>query len=338
MQLSVLIVSCLVAYVHSHVSLSYKDIVFEEWEAFKSTHAKRYVDKNEENFRLKVFMENKHKIAKHNQKASNGLKGYSLAMNHFGDLLHHEFVAIMNGFKKTYRTDSINGSTYLSPHNVVIPKSIDWRTKGYVTDVKDQGQCGSCWSFSATGALEGQHYRKLGFMTSLSEQNLVDCSKSYGNDGCSGGLMDNAFSYIKDNNGLDTEESYPYEARDDKCRFKTRDVGATDTGFVDIPEGSEEKLKEAVGTNGPVSVAIDASHESFQFYSKGVYDEEDCSSEQLDHGVLVVGYGTDANSKEDYWIVKNSWSTKWGDEGYIRMIRNKNNQCGIASSASYPLV
>lgn len=337
MNYSVVLLLCFAVAVQS-IALSYKDVIFEEWETFKQSHGKQYSDKSEENFRLKVFMENKHKIAKHNQRAANGLKGFTLQMNKFGDLLNHEFVSIMNGFKKSYKTDSMNGTTYLSPHNVVIPHSVDWRKQGYVTEVKDQGQCGSCWSFSSTGALEGQHFRKSGVMTSLSEQNLVDCSRSYGNNGCEGGLMDNAFSYIRDNHGLDTENSYPYEGKDDKCRFKARNIGATDTGFVDIPEGNEEKLKEAVATVGPVSVAIDASHESFQFYSKGVYDEEECSSESLDHGVLVVGYGTTPDTKEDYWIVKNSWGTQWGDEGYIKMTRNKKNQCGIASSASYPLV
>uniref|UniRef100_A0A224YDL5 Cathepsin L n=1 Tax=Rhipicephalus zambeziensis TaxID=60191 RepID=A0A224YDL5_9ACAR len=148
--------------------------------------------------------------------------------------------------------------------------------------------------------------------------------------------MDNAFKYIKANKGIDTELSYPYNATDGVCHFKKGDVGATDTGFVDIPEGDENKLKKAVATIGPVSVAIDASHESFQFYSEGVYDEPECSSDQLDHGVLVVGYGT--KDGQDYWLVKNSWGTTWGDEGYIYMTRNKDNQCGIASSASYPLV
>ncbi|XP_054163590.1 procathepsin L-like [Oppia nitens] len=319
------------------LAISYRDVIFEEWESFKVKHGKQYTDQSEENFRLKVFMENKHRIAKHNNRAANGLKGYSLAMNQFGDLLSHEFTALMNGFKKSYRTDSYNGSSYLSPHNVMVPASVDWRDKGYVSEVKNQGQCGSCWSFSATGALEGQHYRKYGKMIELSEQNLIDCSHSYGNNGCEGGLMDNAFAYIKDNHGVDTEGSYPYEAKDKKCRYKARNVGATDTGFVDISEGDENKLKEAVATVGPVSVAIDASHESFQFYSKGVYDEAECSSTELDHGVLVVGYGTSPAS-EDYWIVKNSWGTQWGDEGYIKMTRNKDNQCGIASSASYPLV
>jgi cathepsin L len=335
-QLNCLILLCLLAYVNC-VALSYKDIIVEEWEAFKVKHGKSYTDKSEENFRLKVFMENKHLIAKHNQKASNGLKSYSLEMNQFGDLLHHEFTSMMNGYKMDYKINSSNGSTYLSPANVMVPSSVDWRTKGYVTPVKNQGQCGSCWSFSSTGSLEGQHFRKTGKLISLSEQNLVDCSKSYGNNGCEGGLMDYAFQYVRDNKGIDTEKSYPYEAQDDSCRFNQRNIGATDSGFVDIPQGSETKLKEAVATVGPVSVAIDASHESFQFYSHGVYDEQDCSSESLDHGVLVVGYGT-TDEGQDYWIVKNSWGTSWGDVGYIKMSRNKNNQCGIASSASYPLV
>jgi len=261
-------------------------------------------------------------------------------MNHYGDLLSHEFQAIYNGYRHDLRKNEtlkgLLGATYIEAANVALPKNVDWREKGAVTPVKNQGQCGSCWSFSATGSLEGQHFRKTGHLVSLSEQNLVDCSTRYGNHGCNGGLMDFAFKYIKDNKGIDTEESYPYEAMDDECRYHREDRGATDVGFVDIPQGNEAALKSALATVGPVSIAIDASQSSFQFYSTGVYDEPNCSPMNLDHGVLAVGYGTENGA--DYWLVKNSWGPEWGDEGYIKMARNKDNQCGVASAASYPLV
>lgn len=318
-------------------AITYKDVLFEEWTGFKLEHGKVYHDEVEEMFRRKIYVENKHKIAAHNVRYLQGTHTYTLAMNKYGDLLHHEFVAKMNGFKRNYRDRlGINASAFIRPENVHAPKEIDWRLKGAVTQVKDQGQCGSCWAFSSTGSLEGQHERKTGKLVSLSEQNLIDCSKNYGNDGCGGGLMDQAFAYIKDNKGIDTEESYPYEGVDGVCRFKRSTIGATCTGFVDIISGNETDLLLAVATVGPVSVAIDASHESFQFYSKGVYNELECSAEQLDHGVLAVGYGT--LEGQDYWLVKNSWGVTWGDKGYIKMSRNMKNQCGIATSASYPLV
>lgn len=333
----------LVAFVAAANALSLYELVKEEWTAFKLQHRKKYDSESEERIRLKIYVTNKHKIAKHNQRFDLGQERYRLRVNKYADLLHEEFVHTLNGFNRTGSTNMLKGVhieepvTFIEPANVELPTTVDWRKKGAVTSVKDQGTCGSCWSFSATGALEGQHFRKTGKLVSLSEQNLVDCSGKYGNNGCNGGLMDYAFTYIKDNGGIDTEKAYPYEGIDDTCHYNPKAVGATDKGFVDIPQGDEDALQKAVATMGPVAVAIDAGHESFQFYSEGVYYEPNCSAENLDHGVLAVGYGTDEDG-QDYWLVKNSWGATWGEKGYVKMARNRDNHCGIATSASYPLV
>ncbi|KAG6460225.1 cathepsin L [Manduca sexta] len=339
------LVFLLCAVAASASAVSFFDLVKEEWVAFKMQHDKKYDSEVEDRFRMKIYAENKHKIAKHNQLYEQGLVSYKLGPNKYTDMLHHEFIQAMNGYNRTAKHNKglygkkhdVRGATFIPPAHVKYPDHVDWTKKGAVTEVKDQGKCGSCWAFSTTGALEGQHFRKSGYLVSLSEQNLIDCSSTYGNNGCNGGLMDNAFKYIKDNGGIDTEKTYPYEGVDDKCRYNPKNSGAEDVGFVDIPSGDEEKLMQAVATVGPVSVAIDASQNSFQFYSGGVYYDTECSSTDLDHGVLVVGYGTD-EAGGDYWLVKNSWSRTWGELGYIKMARNRDNHCGIATDASYPLV
>lgn len=219
---------------------------------------------------------------------------------------------------------------------VTLPRAIDWRRYGLVTEVKNQKHCGSCWAFSATGALEGQHYKRTRRMVSLSEQNLVDCSGRYGNHGCHGGVQQYAFQYIKENHGIDTERSYPYEAAERRCRFKRGSVGATDRGYRTIRRRNERNLQYVVGSIGPVSIAMDAHPRSFQFYHNGVYYDPQCSQTQLNHGMLVVGYGRERRGQ--YWLVKNSWGNAWGDHGYIKMARNRNNHCGVATQASIPVV
>jgi len=288
----------------------------------------------QEVIRRSIWEKNLRAIHEHNLLRDEGVHSFSVGINEYSDLTHEEYRSTLLGYKQSNATRQ--GALFMAPSNIQVPKKVDWRDEGYVTPVKNQGQCGSCWSFSATGSLEGQHFKKTGKLVSLSEQNLVDCSKSYGNHGCEGGLMDFAFQYIKDNNGLDTEASYPYEAEDDTCRFRSSDVGATDVGYTDIPRGDEDALMKAIATVGPISVAIDAGHPSFQQYRSGVYVEPECSSMRLDHGVLAVGYGT--HQGQDYWLIKNSWGESWGMDGYIMMARNMNNQCGVATQASYPLV
>jgi len=304
------------------------------WAQFKRVHNKLYTSQ-EESDRRAIFEANVAKVVKHNIEADMGIHKFRLAVNAFADETNQEFRNRRNGFRAAVRQS--NGPVAdFHDYWKDLPASVDWRTKGIVTPVKDQAQCGSCWAFAAVAATEGQHAMKTGKLVSLSEQQLVDCSRNTGNMGCNGGLPDNAYKYIKANGGIDTEASYPYEAQDDDCHFKKANVGATITGFTDVQQGSESALQKAVATIGPISVGIDASHESFQFYSKGVYVENKCSTSELDHGVTIVGYGTEDGS--DYWLVKNSWGPTWGDQGYIKMARNAQNQCGIATMASYPLV
>ncbi|KAJ6224287.1 hypothetical protein RDWZM_002832 [Blomia tropicalis] len=241
----------------------------------------------------------------------------------------------MNGYRKL-SAHSLAGSVHTDEDVLGLPDTVDWTTKGVVTPIKNQEQCGSCWAFSAVASMEGQHALKTGKLVSLSEQNLVDCSQSEGDYGCEGGMMDYAFQYVIDNNGIDTESSYPYKGVDEKCEFKKNYVGATIKSFTNVKSGSESALQTAVANVGPISVTIDASQKSFQFYKSGVYNEPRCTSNFYDHAVTAVGYGT--LNGVAYWKVKNSWGTSWGEKGYILMSRNKNNQCGIAYKASYPNV
>jgi len=282
-------------------------------------------------YRWQTWKSNYKFIQTHNAKNAS----YTVAMNKYGDLSTAEFAKTYNGFLGAKMFTRIHHGSQVVVHpNPAAPASIDWRSLGYVTGIKNQGQCGSCWSFSTTGSTEGQHFKASNNLVGLSEQNLMDCSTSYGNQGCNGGLMDDAFQYIIANGGVDTEASYPYTAEDGTCHYSKANNGATLASYTDVTSGSETALTNDCGTYGPISVAIDASHSSFQFYSGGVYYEPDCSSTQLDHGVLAVGYGT--LSGQAYYIVKNSWGTDWGLEGYIYMSRNRNNNCGIATMASWP--
>ncbi|CAI9275617.1 unnamed protein product [Lactuca saligna] len=304
---------------------------YESHEQWMARYGRVYKDADEKERRSKIFQENVQYI----HSSNNGMnKGYKLAVNEFADLTNQEFTSTRNRFKAHECSTSTSAFRY---ENVTaVPSSMDWRKKGAVTPIKDQGQCGSCWAFSAVGAMEGITQLTTGKLISLSEQELVDCDTSGVDQGCEGGLMDDAFEFIVKNKGLTTESNYPYKAVDGSCNSnEASNHAATITGHEDVPANSESALLKAVASQ-PISVAIDASGSDFQFYSSGVFTGE-CGTE-LDHGVTAVGYGTTADGTK-YWLVKNSWGTTWGEEGYIMMQRDvdaKEGICGIAMQASYP--
>jgi C1A family cysteine protease len=297
--------------------------------------------KNDDHFNLVLekWIENDKFIQEHNFKNLT----YTLGHNQFSGMDSDEFRDYLGFSGENVRHNNlrIDNSNLAS-----VPSSVNWITDGAVTGVKDQGQCGSCWSFSTTGALEGAYFTKYGKLPSFSEQQLVDCDnrKNGGKDmGCNGGLMDNAFSWIKKNGGLCTEAEYPYVSGTTKtagsCQTSCEVVDDSAVqSFVDVPKSSDQSMMAAIAKQ-PVSVAIEADQKEFQLYKSGVFTGA-CGT-NLDHGVLVVGYGTESDG--DYYIVKNSWGTTWGSKGYIYLGRgsqynNGDGQCGVLLQASYPLV
>merc|ERR1712159_257524 len=317
------------------------------FETFKNDFNKLYKDAAEEALRFDIFTRNVNMIREFNVNQAE-TEGYTMGVNQFADWTQAEYRVLL-GYNASAKKS--NPIAQLDTSNLAA--SVDWTTQGAVTPVKNQQPCGSCWAFSTTGAVEGAIAIKTKKLVSLSEQELVDCAGSFGNQGCNGGLMDDGFKFIKAD-GDSKEESYAYTAKTGTCQSskeKSADgvaVGAV-TGLNDVSPQSCADLMAAV-QKGPVSVAIEADQSGFQHYSSGIFSGS-CGT-QLDHGVLVVGYGTDGG--KDYWKVKNSWGTTWGDAGYIRMTKScgatgrqllgggggggSKGECGILAQPSYPVV
>jgi C1A family cysteine protease len=279
-----------------------------QFESWKATYGVKYESMFEESYREKVFLENIAKMNLHNMNQHNT---YKMGINQFSALTDEEFVQTYLG-------------TIAPTQNIVEESAddisvgdVDWTSQGAVTPIKNQGQCGSCWAFSTTGALEGLSKIAYGSLQSFSEQQLVDCSGKYGNMACNGGLMDNAFKFVRDN-GIVHEDEYPYKAVKQTCSKATGDFKIS--GFTDIKNCND--LANAL-TGRPISIAVDATN--WSRYSSGVFNN--CST-RLNHGVLLVGV------TDQYWRVKNSWSASWGEQGFIRLARG--NTCGMCNAASYP--
>lgn len=285
--------------------------------------------------RLNIFATNMDQIDAHNADAK---QTYKLGQNQFTHLTFEEFLDQVNigGTRVPNLRRKKADFLHNAPSNVKsLPASVDWTTQGAVTPVKDQGNCGSCWSFSATGALEGAYYLKYGKLLSFSEQELVSCDKT--DAGCNGGWMDDAFTFVKNNGGITTEDQYPYKSGSTGSTGSCVTTGYTKVAesapksFTDVQTGSVDALMSAVAQQ-PVSIAIQANQIAFQSYKSGVLTGK--CGQNLDHGVLLVGYGTE--NGVDYWKVKNSWGPSWGESGYIKIERSGADLCGILDAPSYP--
>lgn len=299
------------------------------WEDWLMTYSKSY-NGEEHDTRRDTYLANINQIEEHNERYEQGLETSRLGVNQFAALSVDEYI---NRYMGSHNLTASKNYADSDPDRIT-PVQLDWRDKGAVTEVKNQGLCGSCWSFASTGAIEGHWAVTTGELVSLSEQQLMDCSGAYGDMSCGGGLMDNAYQYVIDDNGIDSEDDYPYKMKDEPCDSdREQKHVAMISDYKDV-RASDKELAAAVSL-GPVSVGISAGNIAFQLYRGGIYEGKLCQK-TLNHGVLVVGY------TPEYWIVKNSWASTWGDHGYIKMSRGEQygeeGVCGILQAASYPIV
>ncbi|CAD5117923.1 DgyrCDS6668 [Dimorphilus gyrociliatus] len=315
---------------------NYDEHVDHLFNIFKKKHGKKYSHPHEHEEKKHIFRQNLRYIHSMNRQ---GLT-FNLAVNHFADRIKSD-LKFLRG--KLYTPGSNGALPYDKKRYETVkdlPKDFDWRIPGAVTPVKDQSICGSCWSFGTTGTIEGAHFLKTGRLVSLSQQVLVDCSWGEGNNACDGGEDYRAYRWIIKNNGIPTSDSYgAYKGTDGKCHSKSPglEIGAKIKNYVNVTAYDVEALKKSLVSQGPISIGIDASHRSLSFYSHGVYSDPKCGNkpEDLDHAVLLVGYGT--LDGKDYWLIKNSWSTYWGNDGYFLMDQAK-NMCGVTTSPTFVIV
>ncbi|KAF4081741.1 hypothetical protein AMELA_G00164930 [Ameiurus melas] len=304
-----------------------------DWMSWKTEFNKNYTSVREEAYRRKVWEQKVLEVMRHNEEAAAGLHTFTIGINHLSDMTAEEVSAKLNGLRVENFPPQDTNENFTVLRDFPLPPSVNWTEDGFVTPVQNQGECNSCWAFTAVGALEAQLKKKKGRLVPLSVQNLVDCSDTEGNYGCLGGLMTNAFNYIINHRGISKAADYPYVKKNETCHY-THKYGHC-SGFWVLPRYNEFELQKVVANIGPVAVGINADLDSFHQYKTGIYNNASCTKHPLNHAVLVVGYGKEEG--QQYWLIKNSWGTDWGEGGYVRMERNK-NRCGIGGYGVVPIV
>jgi hypothetical protein len=319
----------------------------ELWRLFKHGYSKHHTD-SADTKKKTHFVSAVRLIIIHNVEASLGVHAYTLGVNELTDKSHDE-VSALRGHRqpsnhkrgrsgsRSRRQSWYNPPTYYNTVPVSqLRSSVNWTAAGAVTAVLNQGSCGACWAFSALVAVQAQYYFKTKKLVMLSEQNLIDCSQYLGNNGCTSGAFQYAFLYIM-YNGIDPAWSYPYRGKTGSCAYQAGMSVTSISSWWSINYADENALKQAVDQVGPIVVGIDASPIQFQYYRSGVFAPSSCTTTNINHSLVIVGYGTTA-SGQSYWLCQNSWGTSWGINGYIMIARNSGNMCGIASDAAFAII
>jgi hypothetical protein len=341
-----LLLSAVASTISAEESSNY-DLSDDGWQSFKVRFGKNYENPTEDSLRRAIRELKIQTIKKHNAEAAQGQHSFTLGENEFTDWTPAENRKML-GLKKSPVNPSARRRRQTSEPTMPIygsavptstlPKTVNWITSGWVGPVQNQGQCASSWAYASAASIAAQHKNSTKRYIELSAQNLIDCSSAQGNDGCDGGDADNSFWYVQ-TNGIDSVNAYPNAngPTNATCQYVSSESITTINSWRDVQKANEAALQQAVALSGPVVAMMDASVPSFSMYAGGVYSPPNCSPYVTTYGVLVIGYGT-TSSNQQYWLVQNSMGTSWGMNGLMMIARNKNNMCGIASDASFPVI
>lgn len=306
---------------------------------FQNDFNKSFASVSDEHFRMNIFAKNVEKVRLHNKMSEDGIVLFKMGLNQFADMTFKEFLKRNEVNEEIVQVPDdvpFDPVMFENDESIKIPFSFDWRDHGVVSRVKDQKSCGSCYAMATVDSIESHLMIKTGKLIELSVQEIVDCAGDFETWGCEGGIKFRVYDYIKIKGGLSTSIDYPFEGAQLGCkRSQFAAVPIHLKSYVEIPSNDEELLKLAVIKSGPIAVSIDINHESFMRYASGIYEEPNCTS-NTNHAALLVGYGSEDG--KDFWILKNSYGVIWGEAGYIRVARNPENLCGIASESFYPLL